>query len=105
MQSFTINQNDAGQRLDKFITKSTNGMPKSLMYKFIRTKRIKVNGGRAHENDMLSAGDLVEMYIPDEFFGDGAENAPDYSKVKTVPDIIYEDENILLCNKKPGILV
>ena len=105
MRSFTINQNDAGQRLDKFITKSTTGMPKSLMYKFIRTKRIKVNGGRAHENDMLSAGDLVEMYIPDEFFGDAAENAPGYSKVKTVPDIIYEDENILLCNKKPGILV
>ena len=105
MRSFTINQNDAGQRLDKFISKSTAGMPKSLMYKFIRTKRIKVNGGRAHENDMLSAGDLVEMYIPDEFFGDAAESAPDYSKVKMVPDIIYEDENILLCNKKPGILV
>ena len=105
MRSFTINSNDAGQRLDKFITKSTTGMPKSLMYKFIRTKRIKVNGGRAHENDMLSAGDLVEMYIPDEFFGDAGETAPDYSKVKTVPDIVYEDENILLCNKKPGILV
>ncbi|MBE6711120.1 MAG: RluA family pseudouridine synthase [Ruminococcaceae bacterium] len=104
MRSFTINQNDAGQRLDKFIAKSTTGMPKSLMYKFIRTKRIKVNGGRAHENDMLSAGDVVEMYISDEFFGD-ADAAPDYSKVKTVPDIIYEDENILLCNKKPGVLV
>ncbi len=104
MRSFTINQNDAGQRLDKFIAKSTAGMPKSLMYKFIRTKRIKVNGGRAHENDMLSAGDVVEMYIPDEFFGE-SDAAPDYSKVKTVPDILYEDENILLCNKKPGVLV
>ncbi len=104
MKSFTINANDAGQRLDKFITKSTTGMPKSLMYKFIRTKRIKVNGGRAHENDMLAAGDVIEMYIPDEFFGE-SDAAPDYSKVKTVPDIVYEDENILLCNKKPGILV
>ena len=104
MRSFTINRNDAGQRLDKFITKSTTGMPKSLLYKFIRTKRIKVNGGRAHENDMLAEGDVIEMYIPEEFFAD-AEAASDYSKVKTVPDILYEDENILLCNKKPGILV
>lgn len=105
MRSFTINKNDAGQRLDKFISKSVSGLPKSLMYKFIRTKRIKVNGGRAHENDILSAGDVVEMYIPDEFFADSSDVTPDYSRVKNVPDIIYEDENILLCNKKPGVLV
>ncbi|MGN1347157.1 MAG: pseudouridine synthase, partial [Eubacteriales bacterium] len=104
MRTFTIQTNDAGQRLDKFVTKSTVGMPKSLLYKWIRTKRIKVNGGRAHENDMLTAGDVVEMYIPDEFFGDGGD-VPDYAKVKVVPDILYEDENLLLCNKKPGILV
>lgn len=104
MHSFKINKNDSGQRLDKFISKSTTGLPKSLMYKFIRTKRIKLNGGRSHEGDMLSEGDTVEMYIPDEFFSDNT-SAADYSKVKTIPDIVYEDENILLCNKKPGILV
>ncbi|MBP3377244.1 MAG: RluA family pseudouridine synthase [Clostridia bacterium] len=104
MRKFTVNNNDSGQRLDKFVTKATEGMPKSLLYKFIRTKRIKLNGGRAHENDILSVGDVIEMYIPDEFFG-GADDTPDYSKVKVKPDIVYEDENIILCNKKPGILV
>ena len=104
MRKFTVNNNDSGQRLDKFVTKATEGMPKSLLYKFIRTKRIKLNGDRAHENDILSVGDVIEMYIPDEFFG-GADDTPDYSKVKVKPDIVYEDENILLCNKKPGILV
>ena len=104
MRKFTVNNNDIGQRLDKFVTKATEGMPKSLLYKFIRTKRIKLNGDRAHENDILSVGDVIEMYIPDEFFG-GADDTPDYSKVKVKPDIVYEDENILLCNKKPGILV
>ena len=104
MRTFTVNQNDAGQRLDKFITKATVGMPKSLLYKYIRTKRIKLNGKKAHENDMLSAGDMIECYIPDEFFGD-ADTPADYSKVKIIPDIVYEDENILLCNKAPGILV
>ncbi|MBQ2725570.1 MAG: RluA family pseudouridine synthase [Clostridia bacterium] len=104
MRTFTINRNDAGQRLDKFITKATEGMPKSLLYKFIRTKRIKLNGRKAHENDILAEGDVIEMYVPEEFFG-GSEAATDYSRVKTVPDIVYEDENILLCNKKPGVLV
>lgn len=104
MRTFTVNANDAGQRVDKFITKATSGLPKSLLYKYIRTKRIKCNGKRIHENDMLTAGDVIEMYIPDEFFGDG-EAKTDYSRVKIRPDIVYEDENILLCNKKPGILV
>ncbi len=104
MREFTVNKNDGGQRLDKFVTKATVGMPKSLLYKFIRTKRIKLNGGRAHENDILAAGDTVTMYIPDEFF-EGEPKEYDYSKVKLVPDIVYEDGNILLCDKKPGILV
>jgi len=104
MRTFTLNKNDAGQRLDKFVVKSTIGMPKSLLYKFIRTKRIKLNGKKAHENDILSEGDIIEMYIPDEFF-ETSTDADDYSKVKFKPDIVYEDENILLCDKKPGILV
>ncbi len=104
MRSFIINKNDAGQRMDKFVLKVTSGMPKSLMYKFIRTKRIKLNSKKAHENDFLAEGDTVEMYIPDEFFEESTEN-DDFSKVKFIPDIVYEDENILLCNKKPGMLV
>lgn len=104
MRTFTVNKNDAGQRLDKFITKATTGMPKSLLYKYIRTKRIKLNGKKAHENDILTAGDVLECYIPDEFFGD-TDKPVDYTKVKIKPDIVYEDDNILLCNKQPGILV
>ncbi len=104
MRSFTINPNDAGQRLDKFITKTVRGLPQSLLYKYIRTKRIKVDGKRAHEGDMLSAGSVVEMYIPDEFFGESAD-VSEYDRVKLTPQIVYEDENVILCDKKPGILV
>ena len=101
MKRFDINENDAGQRLDKFISKVTVGMPKSLLYKCIRQKRIKVNRGRAHEGDILSPGDVVEMYIPDEFFGAGKGEA-DYSRTKIVPAIVYEAADILLCDKRPG---
>lgn len=104
MHSYTVNSNDAGQRLDKFVTKTVRGLPLSLMYKYIRTKRIKVNGKRAHEKDILVEGDVIEMYIPDEFFSDTPVKV-EYERVKLVPEIVYEDENILLCDKKPGVLV
>lgn len=103
MKSFTINKNDADQRLDKFITKSVPLLPKTLLYKYIRIKRIKVNGKRAEISTRLQEGDKVEMYINDEFF----ETAPqkfDFLKASKNINLVYEDENIILCDKKAGIL-
>ena len=56
MQSFKINRNDAGQRLDKFLSKAVKGLPTSLMYKYIRTKKIKVNRARTQQNYVLQEG-------------------------------------------------
>lgn len=103
MKSFTINNNDANQRLDKFITKSVPLLPKPLMYKYIRIKRIKVNGKRAEISTRLSLGDTVDMYINDEFFEKQPEKY-DFLKASKNLNIIYEDENIILCDKKVGIL-
>lgn len=104
MKTITVNENDGGQRLDKFIMKSTKGLPMSLLYKFIRKKRIKVNGKRATENMKIALGDTVELYIPDEFFED-APTAREYEKADIPLNIVYEDENLLLVDKKPGVLV
>lgn len=98
-----LNKNDGGQRLDKYLTKTLEGIPSALMYKYIRKKRIKVNGRRAKENTMLCAGDVVEMYIPDEF-SKTVSDSSEYDRVKSEPDIVYEDENIIICCKKPGML-
>jgi len=103
MRSFTVNENDSGQRLDKFITKTVRGLPASLMYKYIRTKRIKVNRKRAEQKQMLAVGDVVEMYIPDEFFEDETDHA-ELRRASVKLEILYEDENILLCDKRPGLL-
>ena len=104
MKTFTVNTNDSGQRLDKFITKAVKGLPMSLMYKYIRKKRIKVNGKRAEEKQKLEVGDVIEMYIPDEFFTEKT-SAAEYSRAEVQLNIVYEDENILLVDKKPGVLV
>ncbi|MBE6587130.1 MAG: RluA family pseudouridine synthase [Ruminococcaceae bacterium] len=103
MQKFILNKNDAGQRLDKFLTKSLKGIPMSLMYKYIRKKRVKVNGKRAKENQMLAEGDVIELYIPDEFSKAEADTG-EYDKVKASPVVIYEDENLIICDKRAGML-
>ena len=103
MKSFTVNKNDAGQRLDKFITKSVPLLPKTLLYKYIRIKRIKINGKRAEISTKLQEGDVIDMYINDEFF-EAAPEKYDFLKASKNLNIVYEDENIILCNKKAGVL-
>jgi 23S rRNA pseudouridine955/2504/2580 synthase len=104
MKEFIITKNDATLRLDKFITKNCPTLPTSLMFKYIRTKRIKVNGKRAEISTRLAVGDTVSAYINDEFF---VEITPkyDFLSASTRLDIVYEDENIILVDKKQGLLV
>ena len=104
MKSFTINQNDAGQRISKFVEKTVPALPNNLLYKYFRLKRIKLNKKRCQPQDKLQAGDLVELYINDEFFGEGRQDLA-FLKVPSSLNIIYEDENIMLVDKKPGLVV
>lgn len=103
MKSFIIEKNDAGQRLDKYLTKSFPNLPQTLMYKYIRIKRIKVNGKRAEISTRLAVGDQVDLYINDEFF-EKSETRFDFMGAAKSLDILYEDDNILLLNKKTGLL-
>ena len=105
MQIITIKKNDAGQRLDKFLGKAVCGLPASLMYKYIRTKKIKVNRKRADEKYMLQEGDEIQLFIRDEFFASPEKDTGALSRIKPKIDVVYEDDNIILCNKRPGVLV
>ncbi len=104
MKSFVIGQNDAGQRLDKFISKAVPLLPKSLMYKSIRTKNIKINRKRAEISTKLNVGDVVDMYINDEFFT-AVPPRYDFLRASDTLKIVYEDENILLADKPQGLIV
>ena len=104
MKSFTVGKNDAGLRLDKFVTKTAPLLPATLLYKYIRLKRIKVDGKRAEINTRLALGSVVEMYINDEFFEPKSPKYDFMSAAKSL-DIVYEDENLLLADKQQGLLV
>lgn len=105
MRILTIGKNDAGQRLDKFLTKAVRGLPQSMMYKFIRTKKIKLNRKRAEPNTMLAEGDEIQLFIRDEFFSSPESDRGAITRIEPKLDIVYEDEDILLLNKRPGVLV
>ena len=104
MKTFIISENDANQRLDKFLQKAVPLLPKSLLYKSLRTKRIKLNGKRAEISTRLSPGDVVSLYLNDEFFTPD-KSAYDFLSAPSQLSILYEDGNILLLNKPAGLCV
>lgn len=98
-----IKENDAGQRLDKFLLKAVPGLPKTLMYKFLRTKHIKLNGKKAEISTRLQPGDRLTFFISDEFF---VKDDPRlFMRAKPEVRVVYEDENILLADKPSGLIV
>ncbi len=107
MREITVGKNDAGQRLDKFLTKALD-LPVGLLYKSIRTKKIKVNRKRAENNTVLAEGDTIQCFLAEEFFAKLDDDATDklsLDKITPHLDIVFEDENIILINKRPGISV
>ena len=105
MKEFTIGKNDAGQRLDRFLAKAVPLLPASLAQKYIRIKRIKLNGGRAERDTRLQEGDLLQLYINDEFFEKPREDNAYLTVATPKLNIVYEDQHILLVDKRPGLAV
>lgn len=105
MKKVIIRKNDAGQRLDKFLFKFFDSIPASMVYKGIRKKRIKVNGKKSEIGYMLNEGDVLELYINDEFFEDKSPSEDSFKDIVPNVNIVYEDENILLADKASGISV
>lgn len=105
MREITIGKNDAGQRLDRFVSKSLPLLPPALLQKYIRLKRIKCNGARAQRDQRLQEGDVLQLYVNDEFFDKPREDNLFLTLFKPSLDIVYEDENLMLLNKRPGLVV
>ena len=102
MKEFTINSNDSGQRIDKFLTKAMPELPKSMMYRLFRKKDIKLNGKRCEISAILSEGDVVRVYVKDEV---SAVRTHDMSFTRASDDIqiVFEDDNILVVFKPVGV--
>ena len=105
MKEFQIGSNDAGQRLDRFLAKAVPLLPASLAQKYIRIKRIKRNGGRVERDTRLQEGDILQLYINDEFFDKPREDNAFLTVATPKLNIVYEDAHVILVDKKPGVAV
>lgn len=105
MKQFTITKNDSGQRLNKFLEKAVPLLPGGLMHKYIRLKRIKINGKRTDAAYRLQEGDVLQLYLNDEFFATEQPEEPAYLRARPNISVVYEDHHILLVNKPSGLVV
>lgn len=108
MKEIVINENEAGQRLDKFLGKLLKEAPASFYYKMLRKKNIVLNGKKATGNEKLTAGDSVKLFLSDETFEKFTGRQPAEDMVISVPsiplEIVYEDHDVLVINKPAGML-
>ena len=105
MKELLINENDAGQRLDRFLSKSLPHLPPSLIAKLIRKGRFKIDGKKARADTRLESGCRLFMYVSDDLL-----NAPQKEQSFRVlrgelGGIVYEDENIIIVDKPAGLSV
>ena len=105
MKEFTIGKNDAGQRLDRWLAKTLPLLPAPLAQKYIRLKRVKVNGKGSKRDVRLAVGDVLQLYINDEFFDRPTPENAFLSLYQPKLNILYEDEHIMLLDKRPGLVV
>ena len=105
MKQVVVNKNAAGQRIDRFLSKTYPELSQGFICKTIRKKDIKVNGKRTEANYKLCEGDVVTLYVKDELFEKKKTADNDFMETDGRLSIIYEDENIILVDKEPGLVV
>lgn len=119
MTILTITENEAGQRLDKFLAKYLRQAPKSFLYKMIRKKNITLNGARCSGSELLKLEDQIKLFLSDEtietFSGAAMGTLPDTTsgsgnsgssagKKRAPLSVVYEDDHLILINKPSGML-
>ena len=106
VQFLTINDEEAGQRLDNFLLARLKGVPKSLIYRIVRKGEVRVNKGRSKPEYKLQADDVVR--IPPVRVAEKAQETISNKLTKVAQleqQIIFEDNYLLVLNKPSGIAV
>ena len=104
MKSIVVDQTWDGRRLTRFLQKAMPAASAGQVARFLRLGRVKVDGKRGKEDTVLAAGQQVEMYVEDEWFAAPEREDPFYSKIRPKLTILYEDEQVMLLDKRPGLV-
>ncbi len=97
----TVGEEGDGQRLDNYLLRVAKGVPKSHVYRIVRSGEVRVNGGRATVDQRLAAGDRVRV-PPLRLATAPARTAPPRGET---PPVLFEDEHVLAVDKPAGLAV
>ena len=97
-----VNASSDGQRLDNFLLSELKGVPKSMIYRVIRSGEVRINKGRVHPDSRVSEGDEVRI-PPIRVSAQPQEKKAPPLKLSEIPTILYEDEHILAVDKPSGM--
>lgn len=103
MRQIVVTEKEAGQRLDKFLTKYMSKAPKSFFYKMLRKKNIKLNDAKADGSEKLQTEDVIKLFLSEETIANFSEEV-NVANVQSDLSILYEDDNLLIVNKEAGVL-
>ena len=101
MKKIMIKENDANQRIDKYLKKLLCNASSNFIYKMFRKKDIKINGTRVNEKYILQKGDVLEMFLYEDKFNELTKEKDIY-QLKREFKVLYEDKNILIVDKPVG---
>ena len=104
MKSITIDKTWDGRRLTRFLQKAMPSASMGQIRKFLRLGRVKVNGKRGTEETVLAENAVIDMYVEDEFFAEVEKEDPFYSRIRPKLTILYEDEHVMLLDKRVGLI-
>ena len=105
MREFMVASRDDGRRLEKWLLKTAPALSYAQACRFLRLKKVRVNGKVAKEGATLHAGDVVNAYLDDACFLARPRENKLLAGFRPRIDVLYEDENILLIDKRPGLRV
>lgn len=104
MKSIQVDRSWDGRRLTRFLQKAMPSATMGQIRRFLRLGRVKVDGKRADEETVLRESAVVDMYVEDEFFAEAERADPFYSKIRPKLTILYEDEHVMLLDKRAGLV-
>jgi 23S rRNA pseudouridine955/2504/2580 synthase len=100
----TVSADQGGQRLDKYLRRLLPNVPKSHVYKMIRTRKVRLNGKRAYGETLLAAGDEIVVRADEERL---LAAAPEGTPRPGGPslDVLHEDDHLIAVDKPSGLAV